>query len=301
MSILVNRQTRVITQGISGKTGLFHTQQAIAYGTKMVGGVTPGKGGTNIEGVPVFNTVEQAVRETGANASVIYVPPAFAADAIMEAADANLPLVICITEGIPVLDMVRVKRYLEGRKTRLIGPNCPGVITPDECKIGIMPGYIHKRGRVGVVSRSGTLTYEAVHQLSTLGIGQSTAVGIGGDPVNGTNFVDVLTMFNEDPETEAVIMIGEIGGTAEEEAANYVKNHMKKPVAGFIAGQSAPEGKRMGHAGAIISGGKGTAVEKVAAMEAAGIHVAKTPSEMGSTLYKMLEERNLLEVCKIAQ
>lgn len=298
---MVNRQTRVITQGISGKTGLFHTQQAIAYGTKMVGGVTPGKGGTNIEGVPVFNTVEQAVRETGANASVIYVPPAFAADAIMEAADANLPLVICITEGIPVLDMVRVKRYLEGRKTRLIGPNCPGVITPDECKIGIMPGYIHKRGRVGVVSRSGTLTYEAVHQLSTLGIGQSTAVGIGGDPVNGTNFVDVLTMFNEDPETEAVIMIGEIGGTAEEEAANYVKNHMKKPVAGFIAGQSAPEGKRMGHAGAIISGGKGTAVEKVAAMEAAGIHVAKTPSEMGSTLYKMLEERNLLEVCKIAQ
>ncbi|KUO95081.1 succinate--CoA ligase subunit alpha [Ferroacidibacillus organovorans] len=301
MSILVNRQTRVITQGISGKTGLFHTQQAIAYGTKMVGGVTPGKGGTNIEGIPVFNTVEQAVRETGANASVIYVPPAFAADAIMEAADAELPLVICITEGIPVLDMVRVKRYLEGRRTRLIGPNCPGVITPDECKIGIMPGYIHKRGRVGVVSRSGTLTYEAVHQLSTLGIGQSTAVGIGGDPVNGTNFVDVLTMFNEDPDTEAVIMIGEIGGTAEEEAANYVKNHMKKPVAGFIAGRSAPEGKRMGHAGAIISGGKGTAAEKVAAMEAAGIHVAPTPSEMGSTLYQMLEERNLLEVCKIAQ
>lgn len=267
----------------------------------MVGGVTPGKGGTNIEGIPVFNTVEQAVRETGANASVIYVPPAFAADAIMEAADAELPLVICITEGIPVLDMVRVKRYLEGRRTRLIGPNCPGVITPDECKIGIMPGYIHKRGRVGVVSRSGTLTYEAVHQLSTLGIGQSTAVGIGGDPVNGTNFVDVLTMFNEDPDTEAVIMIGEIGGTAEEEAANYVKNHMKKPVAGFIAGRSAPEGKRMGHAGAIISGGKGTAAEKVAAMEAAGIHVAPTPSEMGSTLYQMLEERNLLEVCKIAQ
>ncbi len=298
MSILVNANTRVITQGITGATGLFHTKQAIAYGTKMVGGTTPGKGGTTIEGLPVFNTVEQAVKETGANASVIYVPPAFAADAIMEAADAGIELIICITEGIPVFDMVNVKRYLENTSSRLIGPNCPGVITPDECKIGIMPGYIHKRGHVGVISRSGTLTYEAVHQLTQLGIGQSTAVGIGGDPVNGTNFVDVLTMFNQDPETEAVIMIGEIGGSAEEDAANYVKEHMQKPVAGFIAGRSAPPGKRMGHAGAIISGGKGTAAEKVAAMEAAGIRVADTPSEMGSTLYKVLEERNLLDKCK---
>nr|NNM91152.1 succinate--CoA ligase subunit alpha [Bacilli bacterium] len=298
MSILVNKNTRVITQGISGKTGLFHTKQAIEYGTNMVGGVTPGKGGTVIEGVPVFDTVEAAVRETGANASVIYVPPAGAAEAIIEAADAGIDLVICITEGIPVLDMVQVKRYLEGKKTRLIGPNCPGVITPDQCKIGIMPGYIHKPGRVGVVSRSGTLTYEAVYQLTTKGIGQSTAVGIGGDPVNGTNFLDVLKMFNEDPDTEAVIMIGEIGGTAEEEAAAYVKEHMKKPVAGFIAGRSAPPGKRMGHAGAIISGGKGTADEKVAAMEAAGIHVAPTPSEMGSTLFAMLEARGLLDKCR---
>lgn len=298
MSILVNKNTRVITQGISGKTGLFHTKQAIEYGTNMVGGVTPGKGGTVIEGVPVFDTVEAAVRETGANASVIYVPPAGAAEVIIEAADAGIDLVICITEGIPVLDMVQVKRYLEGKKTRLIGPNCPGVITPDQCKIGIMPGYIHKPGRVGVVSRSGTLTYEAVYQLTTKGIGQSTAVGIGGDPVNGTNFLDVLKMFNEDPDTEAVIMIGEIGGTAEEEAAAYVKEHMKKPVAGFIAGRSAPPGKRMGHAGAIISGGKGTADEKVAAMEAAGIHVAPTPSEMGSTLFAMLEARGLLDKCR---
>lgn len=298
MSILVNQDTRVITQGISGKTGLFHTKQAIEYGTKMVGGVTPGKGGTTIEGVPVFDTVEQAASETGANASVIYVPPAFAADAIMEAADAGIALVICITEGIPVLDMVNVKRYLQGRATRLIGPNCPGVITPGECKIGIMPGYIHKRGHVGVVSRSGTLTYEAVYQLTTQGVGQSTAVGIGGDPVNGTNFVDVLTMFNEDPDTEAVIMIGEIGGTAEEDAAEYVKAHMKKPVAGFIAGRSAPPGKRMGHAGAIISGGKGTAAEKVAAMEAAGIRMANTPSEMGSTLVSLLADKGLLDRCK---
>ena len=298
MSILVNKDTRVITQGISGKTGLFHTKQAIEYGTNMVAGVTPGKGGTTIEGVPVFNTVEDAVKETGANASVIYVPPAGAAEAIMEAVDAGVDLVICITEGIPVLDMVQVKRYLEGKKSRLIGPNCPGVITPNECKIGIMPGYIHKPGHVGVVSRSGTLTYEAVYQLTTKGIGQSTAVGIGGDPVNGTNFVDVLRMFNEDPETEAVIMIGEIGGTAEEDAAAYIKEHMKKPVAGFIAGRSAPPGKRMGHAGAIISGGKGTAAEKVAAMEAAGIKVAPTPSEMGSTLVAMLEERGLLEKCR---
>ena len=298
MSILVNRDTRVITQGITGATGLFHTQQAIEYGTAMVGGVTPGKGGATVEGVPVFNTVEQAVSATGANASVIYVPPAFAADSIMEAADAGVELVICITEGIPILDMVTAKRYLEGKGTRLIGPNCPGVITPGECKIGIMPGYIHKRGHVGVVSRSGTLTYEAVYQLTVQGIGQSTAVGIGGDPVNGTNFVEVLRMFNEDPDTEAVIMIGEIGGSAEEDAAAYVKEHMKKPVAGFIAGSSAPPGKRMGHAGAIISGGKGTASEKIAAMQNAGIKVANTPSEMGATLVKMLEERNLLAKCR---
>lgn len=299
MSILVNRDTRVITQGITGATGLFHTKQAIEYGTSMVGGVTPGKGGSTVEGVPVFDTVEQAVRATDANASVIYVPPAFAADAIMEAADAGVELVICITEGIPILDMVAAKRYLEGKGTRLIGPNCPGVITPGECKIGIMPGYIHKRGHVGVVSRSGTLTYEAVYQLTVQGIGQSTAVGIGGDPVNGTNFVEVLRMFNEDPDTEAVIMIGEIGGSAEEEAAAYVKEHMKKPVAGFIAGSSAPPGKRMGHAGAIISGGKGTASEKVTAMQNAGIKVANTPSEMGATLVKMLEERNLLAKCRV--
>ncbi len=298
MSILVNRDTRVITQGITGATGLFHTKQAIEYGTNMVGGVTPGKGGSTVEGVPVFDTVEQAVRATDANASVIYVPPAFAADAIMEAADAGVELVICITEGIPILDMVAAKRYLEGKGTRLIGPNCPGVITPGECKIGIMPGYIHKRGHVGVVSRSGTLTYEAVYQLTVQGIGQSTAVGIGGDPVNGTNFVEVLRMFNEDPDTEAVIMIGEIGGSAEEDAAAYVKEHMKKPVAGFIAGSSAPPGKRMGHAGAIISGGKGTASEKIAAMQNAGIKVANTPSEMGATLVKMLEERNLLAKCR---
>lgn len=298
MSILVNRETRVITQGITGKNGLFHTQQAIAYGTKMVGGVTPGKGGTVIEGLPVFDTVAEAVLKTGADASVIYVPPAFAADAIMEAADSGVKLIICITEGIPVLDMVNVKRYLEGRASRLIGPNCPGVITPDECKIGIMPGYIHKRGHVGVVSRSGTLTYEAVHQLTTLGIGQSTAVGIGGDPVNGTNFVEILEMFNSDPETEAVIMIGEIGGSAEEDAAAYVKAHMEKPVAGFIAGRSAPPGKRMGHAGAIISGGRGTVEEKVAAMEVAGIRVARTPSEMGSTLAMSLEERGIIDKCR---
>ncbi len=298
MSILVNKNTRVITQGITGSAGLFHTKQAIEYGTKIVGGTTPGKGGTTIEGVPVFNTVEEAVKSTGANASVIYVPPAFAADAILEAADAGIELIVCITEGIPVFDMVNVKRYLENKKSRLIGPNCPGVITSGECKIGIMPGYIHKRGHVGVVSRSGTLTYEAVHQLTQLGIGQSSAVGIGGDPVNGTNFVDVLTMYNNDPETEAVIMIGEIGGNAEEDAAAYIKEHMKKPVVGFIAGRSAPPGKRMGHAGAIISGGKGTASEKVAAMEAAGIRVANTPSEMGSTLYQVLEERQLLEKCK---
>lgn len=297
MSILVNKDTKVITQGITGATGLFHTKQAIEYGTKMVGGVTPGKGGTVVEGIPVFDTVEEAVRETGANASVIYVAPPFAADAIMEAVDAGLDLVVCITEGIPVLDMVKVKRYMEGKKTRLIGPNCPGVITPGECKIGIMPGYIHMPGKVGIVSRSGTLTYEAVHQLTTRGIGQSTAVGIGGDPVKGTEFIDVLEMFNNDPDTEAVIMIGEIGGTAEEEAAEWIKVNMKKPVVGFIGGQTAPPGKRMGHAGAIISGGKGTAKEKIAKLEECGVRVAKTPAVMGETLVEVLKEKGLLEAC----
>ncbi|MGO4887794.1 succinate--CoA ligase subunit alpha [Anaerobacillus sp. MEB173] len=297
MSILINKDTKVIVQGITGATGLFHTQQAIEYGTQIVGGVTPGKGGTEVEGIPVFDTVEDAVKATGANASVIYVPPAFAADAIMEAVDAELDLAICITEGIPVMDMVKVKRFMEGKKTRLVGPNCPGVITPEECKIGIMPGYIHKKGHVGVVSRSGTLTYEAVHQLSTKGIGQSTAVGIGGDPVNGTNFIDVLKLFNEDEDTYAVIMIGEIGGTAEEEAAEWIKANMTKPVVGFIGGQTAPPGKRMGHAGAIISGGKGTAAEKISTLESCGVKVAQTPSVMGDTLVSVLEEKGLLEKC----
>jgi succinyl-CoA synthetase alpha subunit len=285
VSVLVNRETRVVTQGITGSTGQFHTKACKEYGTQMVAGVTPGKGGTAFEGIPIFDTVGEARARTGCNASVIYVPPPFAADAIMEAADAGVELVICITEGIPVLDMVRVKRFLAGTKTRLVGPNCPGVITPGECKIGIMPGYIHKAGKVGVVSRSGTLTYEAVHQLTQLGIGQSTCVGIGGDPVNGTGFIDVLELYNADPNTEAVIMIGEIGGSAEEEAADYVKREMKKkPVAGFIAGQTAPKGKRMGHAGAIISGGKGTAADKIAAMQAAGIHIAASPADLGTTL-----------------
>ncbi|UYO36923.1 succinate--CoA ligase subunit alpha [Bacillus zhangzhouensis] len=298
MSVFINKNTRVIVQGITGSTALFHTKQMIEYGTNIVGGVTPGKGGTEVEGVPVFNTVSEAVQTTGANASVIYVPAPFAADAILEAVDAEVDLVICITEHIPVLDMVKVKRYMEGKKTRLVGPNCPGVITPEECKIGIMPGYIHKKGHVGVVSRSGTLTYEAVHQLSEAGVGQSTAVGIGGDPVNGTNFIDVLKAFNEDPETHAVIMIGEIGGTAEEEAAEWVKANMTKPVVGFIGGKTAPPGKRMGHAGAIISGGKGTADEKVKTMRECGIEVAETPSVMGDTLIKVLKEKNLFEACK---
>ncbi|HET7629046.1 MAG TPA: succinate--CoA ligase subunit alpha [Bacillales bacterium] len=298
MSVYVNKDTKVIVQGITGSQGLYHTKQMLEYGTKIVGGVTPGKGGTEIEGVPVFNTVQEAVEATGANASIIYVPPAFAADAIVEAVDAELDLAICITEHIPVLDMVKVKRYMEGKKTRLIGPNCPGVITPEECKIGIMPGYIHKKGHVGVVSRSGTLTYEAVHQLTQSGIGQSTAVGIGGDPVNGTNFIDVLEAFNEDDETKAVIMIGEIGGTAEEEAAEWIKANMSKPVVGFIGGQTAPPGKRMGHAGAIVSGGKGTASEKIKTLNACGIEVAETPAVIGETLISVLEQRGLLEKVK---
>ena len=287
MSILINKNTRVITQGITGATGLFHAQGAREYGTQMVGGVTPGKGGTTIDGFPVFDTVIEAAQQTGATASVIYVPPPFAADSIMEAIDAGIELVCCITEGIPVLDMVKVKQYMVGKKTRLIGPNCPGVITPGECKIGIMPGYIHKAGRIGVVSRSGTLTYEAVWQLTCLGLGQSTCVGIGGDPVNGTNHLDVLRMFQEDPDTDAVIMIGEIGGSSEEEGAYFVKEHMTKPVAAYIAGVTAPPGKRMGHAGAIISGGKGTAAEKVAILEECGISVAASPAEMAQALMKI--------------
>ena len=286
MSILINKNTKVITQGL-GATGLFHANGARDYGTQMVGGVTPGKGGTVNDGFPLFDTVRDAVEHTGATASVIYVPPPFAADAIMEAVEAGIELVCCITEGIPVLDMVKVKQYLQGKKTRLIGPNCPGVITPGECKIGIMPGYIHKAGRVGVVSRSGTLTYEAVWQLTCLGLGQSTCVGIGGDPVNGTNHLDVLRMFEEDPDTDAVIMIGEIGGTSEEEGAYFVRDHMTKPVAAYIAGITAPPGKRMGHAGAIISGGKGTATEKVAILKECGISVAASPAEMAQALLKV--------------
>ena len=291
MSILVNKDTKVITQGITGATGQLHTRACREYGTQMVAGVTPGRGGTDFEGIPIFDTVEQAVNATGANASVIYVPPPFAADAIMEAVDAGVPLVICITEGIPVLDMVRVKRYLNGKNSRLIGPNCPGVITPGECKIGIMPGYIHKPGSIGVVSRSGTLTYEAVHQLTQLGIGQSTCVGIGGDPVNGTSFVEVLRMFQDDPKTEGTVMIGEIGGSAEEEAAAFIKAHGTKPVAAFIGGQTAPKGKRMGHAGAIIAGGKGTAAEKIQALKEAGVHIIPSPAEMGVTMAKAMERK----------
>jgi succinyl-CoA synthetase alpha subunit len=289
MSILVNKNTRVLTQGITGATGQIHTRACKQYGTQMVGGVVPGKGGTDFEGIPIFDTVEQARKATGANATVIYVPPPFAADAILEAVAAGIELVICITEGVPVLDMVKVKRYMRGTSSRLIGPNCPGVITPGECKIGIMPGYIHKAGDIGVVSRSGTLTYEAVYQLTQLGIGQSSCVGIGGDPIIGTGFIDVLKLFNQDPGTRAVIMIGEIGGTAEEEAAQFVKQNMNKPVVAFIAGQTAPKGRRMGHAGAIISGGRGTAADKIAALKAASIEVAMSPAELGVTMKRALD------------
>ena len=288
MSVLVNKSTRLVVQGITGKEGTFHTKQMVEYGTNVVAGVTPGKGGTKHEGIAVFNTVAAAVNEAGANASVIYVPPPFAADAIMEAADAGVPVVVCITEGIPTLDMVKVKEYLRDKRTRLIGPNCPGIISPGKCKIGIMPGHIHREGRVGVVSRSGTLTYEAVGQLTSLGLGQSTAIGIGGDPIVGTTHLDALRLFQADEETDGIVMIGEIGGTAEEEAAAFAKDNVTKPIVAFIAGQTAPPGRRMGHAGAIIAGGKGTAAEKMAALADAGIHVVKSPADIGSAMMEAL-------------
>jgi succinyl-CoA synthetase alpha subunit len=291
MAILVSKKTRVLTQGITGATGQFHTRACKEYGTQMVAGVTPGKGGTLFEGIPIFDTVAQAVAAESINSSVIYVPPPFAADAILEAADGGIEFIICITEGVPVKDMLRVKRYLHEKDSKLLGPNCPGVITPGECKIGIMPGHIHRPGPVGVVSRSGTLTYEAVDQLTRLGLGQSTCVGIGGDPIHGVDFIDVLRMFNDDPATEAVVLIGEIGGSSEEEAAGWIKDNMTKPVAGFIVGQTAPPGKRMGHAGAIISGGKGTAKEKIDALRNAGVHVAPTPALIGQTAQEALSRK----------
>ena len=291
MAVLVDKNTRLIVQGITGKEGTFHTLQMVEYGTNVVGGVTPGKGGTTHEGIPVFNTVAEAVRETGANASVIYVPPAFAADAVMEAADGGIPVVVCITEGIPVADMVKTKEFLRDRSTRLIGPNCPGIISPGKCKIGIMPGHIHKEGRIGVVSRSGTLTYEAVGQLTALGLGQSSAIGIGGDPIIGTTHTDALRLFQGDDETDAIVMIGEIGGTAEEDAAAFAKENVTKPIVAFIAGQTAPPGRRMGHAGAIISGGKGTAAEKMQALESAGIRVVKSPADIGQAIADAIGSR----------
>ena len=291
MSILINKQTRVICQGITGKVGQFHTKGCRDYGTQMVGGVTPGKGGETVEGVPVFETVQEAVNATGADATMIFVPPAFTADAILEAVDAGIKTVVAITEGVPVIDMVRVYEIVKRSNSTLVGPNCPGVITPEECKIGIMPGYIHKKGPVGVMSRSGTLTYEAVWQLTSLGLGQSTCVGLGGDPIVGTSFIDLLKLYQADPATEAIMMMGEIGGTAEEEAAAFIKEHVTKPVAAFVAGRAAPPGKRMGHAGAIISGGKGTAAEKVAALQAAGIEVAESPADMGTAMQRAIGKK----------